>query len=95
MHNQKRVQTTLSNSNRALNQPTGDSLDPFIYTSQHASSSTEFLRIYFQNINGFRLEQAAIDIKDAFMQMRAIGADVFGFAEINVDVDQYQVNEYI
>jgi zinc-binding in reverse transcriptase/Endonuclease/Exonuclease/phosphatase family len=39
------------------------------------------IRLYFQNVNGLRLQDSGLDIMETFSQLREIKADIFGIAE--------------
>lgn len=39
------------------------------------------IRVYFQNVNGLRLQDAGLDITETFLQLKNIQVDIFGFAE--------------
>ena len=41
----------------------------------------QVIRIYFQNVNGLRLQDDGSDIADAFLHLENIHADIFGMAE--------------
>jgi hypothetical protein len=39
------------------------------------------IRLYFQNVNGLRLQDSAVDSSETFLQFKNIEADIFGIAE--------------
>ena len=69
------------------------SKDPTHNTSTKWSDQT--LRIYFQNVNGLRLQDAASDITETFLQMKNIQADIFGFAETQLHCRNPQVQRQL
>ena len=45
----------------------------------------QIIRIYFQNVNGLSLKHGAGDVIDAFVHMKDIGANIFGFVETKLN----------
>jgi hypothetical protein len=41
----------------------------------------QVIRLYFQNVNGLRLQDSAVDISETFLQLKNIEANIFGIAE--------------
>jgi exonuclease III len=63
-------------------------VDPGQSTPSKAVWKEQILRIYFQNINGIRLDNDGADMLDIFLQMENIRADIFAFAETKLASDQ-------
>lgn len=92
--NHVRNPASLTVDNLKSNQPYGDSLDALLALDCEGKDLAELspdnwreqvLRIYFQNINGVRMENDGVDIGDLFHHMDEINADVFGFVETKVN----------
>jgi exonuclease III len=102
--NQARTPSRVQPSNNPDNSYHGDSLDDYLDLADQGKAyqavdtgqghipkevwREQILRIYFQNINGIRLENEGADMLDIFLQMENIRADVFGFAETKLASDQ-------
>jgi hypothetical protein len=74
-----RNQSTLNNYNLSRNQPSGDDLDDY------PAPQDDFIRIYFQNVNGLWTSANGLDVLDFFCQMKDAGATIFGINKINQD----------
>ncbi len=70
---------SITPSNLKTNIPWGPDLD-----DRHDTS--EIIRIYFQNVNGFRRGCNGLDILDFFCEMKSIGADIIGINEPNLNL---------
>jgi hypothetical protein len=55
----------------------------------------QIMRIYFQNVNGLRLDNDGAGMIDLFMQMENIRADIFAFAETKLATDQPFVSQLL
>lgn len=55
----------------------------------------QILRIYFQNINGIRLESNGADMPDLFLQMENSRANIFAFVETKLASDQPYVTNLL
>ena len=53
------------------------------------------IRLYFQNINGFSLQDAGSDLTDIFLQLQNIQVDIFGLVETQVHCRNQQVQSQI
>jgi len=109
--NQSRTPSKLQQPNNPDNLHHGDCLDDFLDLIDHGKAyqqvdpgqghipreiwREQILRIYFQNINGIRLDNEGADILDLFLQMENIRADVFGFAETKLATDQPYINHLL
>jgi exonuclease III len=70
-------------------------VDPGKGNTPKAVLIEQLMRIYFQNINGIRLENQGADMLDIFLQMENIRADIFAFAGTKLASDQPYVNNLL
>jgi hypothetical protein len=70
---------SITPSNLKTNIPWGPDLD-----DRHDTS--EIIRIYFQNVNGFRRGCNGLDIHDFFCDMKSIDADIIAINEPNLNL---------
>jgi exonuclease III len=70
-------------------------IDPDRGSNPESVWQEQIMRIYFQNVNGLRLDNDGADMIDIFMQMENIRADIFAFAETKLATDQPFVNQLI
>jgi hypothetical protein len=109
--NHSRPPATFRTDDNPDNHNHGDSLDDYLSLLDHGKAYQEVdpgqgptpdsvwkeqtMRIYFQNINGIRLENEGADSIDLFLQMENIRADVFAFAETKLATDQPYVQKLL
>ena len=89
-----RSHATLNAANLAENIDMGDSLQEILAAPPHDPTTTDLssrtIRIYFQNVNGLRLQDNATDITDTFLNLQTAQVDIFGLAETKLNCrDQY------
>jgi hypothetical protein len=65
--------------NLKINQPWDPGLDDH-------QDTDNIIRIYFQNVNGFRRGCNGLDILDFFCEMKSIGADIIGINKPNLNL---------
>jgi hypothetical protein len=53
------------------------------------------IRLYFQNVNGLRLQDAAVDITETFLHLKNIEADIFGLVETQLHCRNPQVQRVL
>jgi Endonuclease/Exonuclease/phosphatase family len=80
--------SALSENNIRKNTDMGHSLQDILSQAPtvHDSGSSNAwkqgtIRLYFQNVNGLRLQDSGLDIMETFAQLRDIKADIFGIAK--------------
>jgi hypothetical protein len=92
--NTYRQHATLLPATARENGDMGDSLHLIISLTmsegQEVEDSTladwrnQTIQIYFQNVNGLRLQDAGADIMETFLNMQEIQADIFGIAKMQL-----------
>jgi hypothetical protein len=53
------------------------------------------IRLYFQNVNGLRLQDAAVNITETFLHLKNIEADIFGLVETQLHCCNPQVQRVL
>jgi hypothetical protein len=88
----RRTQVAISGNNLRDNSDMGDSLQEIISNdipidNQESDSSwkEKSIRVYFQNVNGLRLQDSGADIIETFMQIKEVQADIFGIVETKLN----------
>ena len=78
----------------------GDSLQELLNSStpnlpSTQSFSSQTIRLYFQNVNGLRLQDNASDIIESFLLMQAAKVDIFGFVETKLHCRDHRVQHIL
>ena len=82
-----RKAATLSDVNIKANLPWGDPL--------LLSKPSHIFRLYFQNVNGIRLDAKGGDLVPLCSIIHELSCDVVGFAEVKLDVTKYSVKSIL
>ena len=104
-----RTATKLSQGNRE-NTDMGDSLHEILSRPKAGKYKTpikpqsendterwrsQTVRLYFQNVNGIRLQDAGTDATEIFLQLHNIEADIFGIVETQIHCRNQQVQKQL
>jgi hypothetical protein len=70
----------------------GDSLQEIISNNNtikdedlESSWMERSIRVYFQNVNGLRIQDLGVDILETFLQIKEVQADIFGIVETKLN----------
>lgn len=84
-HQSERQESQLSTINLSNNLPWGDDLS--------LSKSPHTFRLYYQNINGIKLDESGGDLDSICSTIKELGCDLYGFSETKLDVSKYSVKK--
>ena len=91
----------LSTENTLTNIDMGDSLQEILNPNSLSppalppSFHSQTIRLYFQNVNGLRLQDNASDIIDSLLHMQAANVDIFGFVETKLHCRDHRVQSIL